>query len=236
MSFSRCAWPGVKQQIESEVVERTLDGATASEVFRAIVKRVRRMVAEQYACWRNDLLPSLAKNGIRILEVNELDAGDLEYVLQYYRSQVRPVLTPLAIDPAHPFPQLLNKSLNLIVRLEMAREGQALKHLAVVQIPRILPRLVKLPRSDGRLDYIHLGRADRPLSCRPVPRHKHPGLLALPRHPEQRALHRRGGDRQPAQRGRKRAAQPPQRRRRPAGGGAGLPANDPGSPAQNTRA
>jgi polyphosphate kinase len=149
---------GVKQQIESEVVERTLDGATASEVFRAIVKRVRRMVAEQYACWRNDLLPSLAKNGIRILEVSELATGDLEYVLQYYRSQVRPVLTPLAIDPAHPFPQLLNKSLNLIIRLEMGREGQNLKYMAVVQIPRILPRLVKLPRSDGGLDYIHLGR------------------------------------------------------------------------------
>jgi polyphosphate kinase len=149
---------GVKQQIESEVVERTLDGATASEVFRAIFKRVRRMVAEQYACWRNDLLPSLAKNGIRILDVSELTSGDLEYVLQYYRSQVRPVLTPLAIDPAHPFPQLLNKSLNLIIRLEMGRDGQNLKHMAVVQIPRILPRVVKLPRSDGGLDYIHLGR------------------------------------------------------------------------------
>lgn len=149
---------GVKQQIESEVVERTLDGATASEVFRAIVKRVRRMVAEQYACWRNDLLPSLAKHGIRLLEMNELAAGDLEHILQYYQSQVRPVLTPLAIDPAHPFPQLLNKSLNLIIRLEMGQEGQSLKHMAVVQIPRILPRVVKLPRSDGRLDYIHLGR------------------------------------------------------------------------------
>jgi polyphosphate kinase len=147
---------GVKQQIESEIVERTLDGATASEAFRAIVKRVRRMVAEQYACWRNDLLPALAGNGIRILEVHELEQGDLDYLLQYYHSQVRPVLTPLAIDPAHPFPQLLNKSLNLIIRLEMGREGQALKHMAIVQIPRILPRVVQLPRVDGRMDYVSL--------------------------------------------------------------------------------
>ena len=68
------------------------------------------------------------------------------------------MLTPLAIDPAHPFPQLLNKSLNLIVRLEMARHREVLKHMAVVQIPRILPRLVKLPRADGRQDYVYLDR------------------------------------------------------------------------------
>ncbi len=68
------------------------------------------------------------------------------------------MLTPLAIDPAHPFPQLLNKSLNLIVRLEMARNREVHKHMAVVQIPRILPRMVKLPRADGRQDYVYLGR------------------------------------------------------------------------------
>lgn len=68
------------------------------------------------------------------------------------------VLTPLAIDPAHPFPQLLNKSLNLIVRLEMSKGGESLKHMAVVQIPRILSRVVPLPRSDSRRDYVLLGR------------------------------------------------------------------------------
>jgi polyphosphate kinase len=68
------------------------------------------------------------------------------------------VLTPLAIDPAHPFPQLLNKSLNLIVRLEMTRNREVHKHSAVVQIPRILPRMVKLPRADARQDYVYLDR------------------------------------------------------------------------------
>jgi polyphosphate kinase len=149
---------GIKQKIESEVVQRSLDGLTASEAFRAITKRVRAMVAEQYACWREQLLPALTKNGIRILDVTELDAADLEWVRGYYRAQVRPVLTPLAIDPAHPFPQLLNKSLNLIVRLELQRDQHALKHLAVVQIPRNMPRMVQLPRADGRLDYVPLGR------------------------------------------------------------------------------
>ena len=149
---------GLKQQIESEVVERTMDGLTATETFRAIVKRVRRMVEQQYACWRDELLPALAANGIRLLELAELDEADRAWVEDYYHTQVRPVLTPLAIDPAHPFPQLLNKSLNLIVRLEMARNREVLKHSAVVQIPRILPRIVKLPRTDGRQDYVYLDR------------------------------------------------------------------------------
>ena len=147
---------GVKQQIESEVVERTMDGLTATETFRAIVKRVRRMVGQQYACWREELMPALAANGIRLLELSELEPPDLAWVGDYYHKQVRPVLTPLAIDPAHPFPQLLNKTLNLIVRLEIMRKREVLKHMAVVQIPRNLPRIVQLPRTDGRQDYVYL--------------------------------------------------------------------------------
>jgi polyphosphate kinase len=149
---------GIKQQIESDVVERSMDGLTASDTFRAIVKQVRRMVAEQYGCWRKELLPALAANGIRLLELSELEPADLAWVGDYYLKQVRPVLTPLAIDPAHPFPQLLNKSLNLIVRLEMEKNREVLKHMAVVQIPRILPRMVKLPRADARQDYVYLDR------------------------------------------------------------------------------
>jgi polyphosphate kinase len=149
---------GIKQQIESEVVERSMDGLTASETFRAIVKRVRRMVEQQYACWRQELAPGLSASGIRLLELAKLERADLQWVEDYYHKQVRPVLTPLAIDPAHPFPQLLNKSLNLIVRLEMGRKGEMLKHMAVVQIPRILPRMVKLPRTDGRQDYVLLDK------------------------------------------------------------------------------
>lgn len=149
---------GLKQQIESAIVERSTDGLTATEAFRAITRRVKRMVEEQYRCWREQLLPALARNGIRILDVTELDPADLKWVQDYYQTKVRPVLTPLAIDPAHPFPQLLNKSLNLIVRLEMTHHHETLKHLAVVQIPRILPRMVSLPRTDARRDYVYLGR------------------------------------------------------------------------------
>jgi polyphosphate kinase len=149
---------GIKQQMETDIVERSVDGLTATEAFRAITKRVRRMVDEQYDCWRKNLLPSLKQAGIRILDIPELDLQDLAWLVQYYRTQVRPVLTPLAIDPAHPFPQLLNKTLNLIVRIEMARGPDTHKHMAVVQIPRILPRMIKLPREDARQDYVYLSR------------------------------------------------------------------------------
>ena len=149
---------GLKQQIESGGGERSVDGLTPSETFQAIVRRVRRLVEDQYRCWREELQPSLAQSGIRLLKMAELDAPDLVWLEEFYRDQVRPVLTPLAIDPAHPFPQLLNKSLNLVIRLEMLKEGKVLKHTAVVQIPRGQPRLVRLPRADGRQDYVFLGQ------------------------------------------------------------------------------
>src|SRR5206468_2525351 len=149
---------GLKQQIESEVVERSLDGLTATETFRGITKRVRGMVEQLYACWREQLVPALAENGIRFLDFNNIDEADRAWIENYYRTEVRPVLTPLAIDPAHPFPQLLNKSLNMMVQMEMPQGGQMLRHLAVVQVPRVLPRLVKLPRDDSRQDYVFLGQ------------------------------------------------------------------------------
>ena len=148
---------GLKQEIESGQADRSLDGLTSSETLRAVIRRVRRMVSDQYACWKNDLEPALAGNRIRILPIKELSKSDLKWLEVFYWQQVRPVLTPLALDPAHPFPQLLNKSLNLIVRLEMKKSGEHHKHMAVVQLPAILPRLVQLPR-DGHRDYVYLGQ------------------------------------------------------------------------------
>jgi polyphosphate kinase len=148
---------GIKQQIESEVVERSIDGLTATETFRAVTRRIRRFVEDQYRCWRDDLRPALAESGINFLRFRDLGKNDLAFVEHYYHTQVRPVLTPLAIDPAHPFPQLLNKTLNMIVQLELTQDGSTLKHLAVVQVPRVLPRLLKIPRDNSRQDYIFLG-------------------------------------------------------------------------------
>jgi polyphosphate kinase len=148
---------GLKQQIESGRADRSVDGLTPTEIFQAITGRVRKMVTDQYACWHNDLRPALVRNGMRIREFSELTSQDREWAKEFYQSQVRPVLTPLAIDPAHPFPQLLNKSLNIILRLEIVKNGEQLKHLAVVQCPAILPRLILLPHKDKRHEYVFLG-------------------------------------------------------------------------------
>ncbi|MEO8427908.1 MAG: polyphosphate kinase 1, partial [Verrucomicrobiota bacterium] len=147
---------GLKQQIESEVVERGVDGFTATQTLRAVTRRVRLMVKQQYACWRKQLRPALARHGIRFLTIQQLGPADLRWLEEFYRTEVRPVLTPLALDPVNRFPQLLNKSLNMIVKLEVPGAHRAVKHHAIVPVPRV-PRLVKLPREDGRQDYVFLG-------------------------------------------------------------------------------
>src|SRR5215213_7528203 len=83
---------GLKQQIESDVVERSIDGRTATETFRAITKRVRAMIDQQYRCWRDELLPALARNGIQFLTWDQLDAKDRDFLEDYYHRKVRPVL------------------------------------------------------------------------------------------------------------------------------------------------
>jgi len=149
---------GLKQQIEAESSGRSMDGLTPTEIFNAVTKRVRQMVDQQFDCWRNELLPELERNGIQFVEPKDLSPAETEWLDTFYRTEIRPVLTPLALDPAHPFPQLLNKSLNLIVDLEMKKNGDRLRYMAVVPVPRILPRLVKLPASGKERRYLFLGR------------------------------------------------------------------------------
>ena len=147
----------LKQEIEDNVNLRTPDGRTPAETLREVTMRVRRLVDDAYRCWRQQLVPALARHHIRFLPTGELGADDREWSNNYYRAKVHPVLTPLAIDPSHPFPQLLNKSLNLIVRLTATHTGEVRRRLAVVQVPRVLPRLVRLPRAKAREhDYLFL--------------------------------------------------------------------------------
>jgi polyphosphate kinase len=147
---------GLKQQIESDVAQPSMDGRTPAEILRLVTRRVRRMVEDQYRLWRGELRPQLGKSGISFLEYSELKESDRRWLDEYYRTQVRPVLTPLAVDPAHPFPHILNKSLNIGVSLEVEQDGEIVSRLAVVQVPRVLPRLVRLPRENGRMDFIFL--------------------------------------------------------------------------------
>ena len=161
---------GLQQQAETSPQRHDADGMTAGRVLSAISERVSRLVEDQYRCYSRDLVPGLAREGIFLSTVADLDAPGKAWAEQYFLNEVFPVLTPLAIDPAHPFPQLLNKSLNLAVVLKVpdtpgAIDGmqrdenhQALR-FGVVQVPRVLPRLVIPPPAvcpDGRKTYLFL--------------------------------------------------------------------------------
>src|SRR6184192_2368179 len=148
---------GIKQQIESETSDVGPDGLSPSEVFDRIQKTVRQLVAEQYALWKNELLPELAKNGIYLREIAELPAKRAAWAHRYFQQEVFPMLTPLAVDASHPFPHLLNRSHNLLVRAKTRRRGEPLH--AIVQVPRVVPRLILLPRGTGAnepWEYIYL--------------------------------------------------------------------------------
>jgi polyphosphate kinase len=147
---------GLKQQRESQSGNQGPDGMAPPEILRALDTRARRLVDDQYACWRDDLRPALAARGIHLRAVADLDLADQQWVTEFYRSQVRPVLTPLGIDPSHPFPHLSNRTLNLIVELEIEKNGVPARREAIVQVPRLLPRLPRLPTSGASLEFVFL--------------------------------------------------------------------------------
>jgi len=148
---------GIKQQIESETSDVGPDGLSPTELFQSIQRVVRELVSAAYSLWKNELVPELAKNGIRIREVAQLSAKRAAWAHRYFQEEVFPMLTPLAVDSSHPFPQLLNKSHNLFVRARASRESEPLH--AIVQVPRVVPRLILMPRGKGEdepWDYIYL--------------------------------------------------------------------------------
>ena len=115
---------GIKQQIKSETSDIGPDGLSPTDTFDRIQKTVRQLVATQYALWKNELLPELAKNGIYVREMAELSPKRAAWAHRYFQQEVLPMLTPLAVDASHPFPHLLNRSHNLLVRAKLQRGGE----------------------------------------------------------------------------------------------------------------
>src|SRR3982075_2287864 len=146
---------GIKQQSASETSEVGPDGLSPTETFNNIQRMARELVATEYKLWKEEILPELAKNGIRVQGVAQLNAKRAAWAQRYFQEEVFPMLTPLAVDASHPFPQLLNKSHNLLVRAKTQRGGEPLH--AIVQVPRVIPRLIALPRGkDEPWTYIYL--------------------------------------------------------------------------------
>ena len=138
---------GLMQQVDSGLLEFGSDGLTPVEQLRRIHSVVASMVEDQYHCWHHQLVPALAREGILFRPPHDLTKSELNWVWTYFRDQVYPVLTPLALDQSHPFPQLGNKTLNVVVSLESPDEKQengTATHVAILPVPRILPRLVTI--------------------------------------------------------------------------------------------
>lgn len=124
------------------------DGMGPRAQLIEIGKRAHDFVDRKYQTWREDIRPKLEDHGIILVEPGELTTAQQAFLDEYFDAQVYPILTPLAIDPAHPFPHLFNKSLNIILRIENAG-GPVGQLYAVVQVPAVLPRLVRLPDEGG---------------------------------------------------------------------------------------
>ncbi len=138
---------GLIQQVDSGVTEASLDGLGAREQLRRIHSVVAALVEEQYRCWHHQLVPALATQNIYIKSARDLTALELKWVRTYFREQVYPVLTPLALDQSHPFPLLGNKTLNVVVSLDNPATPEVEKLVAILPVPRILPRLVPIAPS-----------------------------------------------------------------------------------------
>ncbi|SDM52743.1 polyphosphate kinase 1 [Polaromonas sp. JS666] len=113
--------------------------------FKALSSAAHDMVARQYSLYNDDLLPAFERQGIRIVSHGERNTAQRRWVKEYFEREVRPLLIPVGLDPSHPFPQVANKSLNFIVRLgghdAFGREND----IAIVKVPRVLPRLIHMP-------------------------------------------------------------------------------------------
>jgi polyphosphate kinase len=145
---------GLLQQLEDGHNSTTPDGLTMVEEREMISDVTHEFVEEQYRNWNQRLRPELAEHGIRVLGIDELDEAALSFVNAYCERELDPLLTPVTVDPAHPFPRVINKALCVALLLRRRRRA-SLTYTGVVTVPRALPRLVRLP-SQGTIDYIFL--------------------------------------------------------------------------------
>lgn len=147
---------GLLQRIEDGYNEPGPDLMTPQQTLDSLAKKTHAFVADQYTCWNLQLLPALAEAGIRMRGWEDLAEEQRRFAISFYQSEVDPLLTPITIDPAHPFPHVLNKALCLALLLHRKRKSASTQVLGVVTVPRALPRLVALPSAPNCFDYIFL--------------------------------------------------------------------------------
>jgi polyphosphate kinase len=146
---------GLLQQVEQGRGEIGPDGLLPGEALEKIAASIHEFVHAQYDCWREKLIPALSEESIRVRRFSELNTEAHAAVEKFYTERVEPLLTPVTVDPAHPFPRVLNKALCLAILLRKRRKA-AHTYLGVVTVPRALPRVFRLPAAKGKLEYIFL--------------------------------------------------------------------------------
>jgi polyphosphate kinase len=138
-------------------------GAYTKASLSTLAEKINAMVTRQYALYNDDLLPALQRKGYRILSHGERNAAQRQWVRNYFQREVQPLLMPVGLDPAHPFPQVANKSLNFIVQLSGKDAFGRSNEIAIVKVPRVLPRLIPLPERvcDGTTAFVMLSSVIR---------------------------------------------------------------------------
>lgn len=149
---------GLMQKAASESVQAGADNLSPTEVLKRISQTAHEVVEEQYRVLNEELIPLLDAQNIRFVKRSDWNEAQAAWVKDYFDHELSPVLSPLGLDPAHPFPKILNKSLNFIVQLEGKDAFGRSSGMAIVQAPRALPRLIQLPEScgSGRHDFVFL--------------------------------------------------------------------------------
>jgi polyphosphate kinase len=145
---------GLLQQLEDGFNEAGREGLTLVEERDLLNRETHEFVEAQYRCWNDRLRPAMSQHGIRVLSLHELDSKAKVFLDEYCERELDPLLTPVTVDPAHPFPRVINKALCVAFLLRRRRRS-SLTYTGVVTVPRALPRLVRLP-SEGTDDFIFL--------------------------------------------------------------------------------
>jgi len=137
---------GVQAEIEAGTAPIGPDRMRPQHVFEQVSREAHALVAEQYRLLNAEVLPALEAEGIRFLRRGDFGPGQAQWIRDYFLREVMPVLTPIGLDPAHPFPRVLNKSLNFAVELEGKDAFGRNSGIAIVQAPRVLPRVIRMPQ------------------------------------------------------------------------------------------
>ncbi len=144
---------GLKEQIKAGIKESGPDGRSPAEVYELVSAQARALVGEQYRLLNNVLLPALVKQGVIFPRREDWTDPQRAWIRDYFMRELLPVLTPIGLDPAHPFPRVLNKSLNLAIELEGRDSFGRKSRDAIVQAPRALPRVIRLPADVAGAEY-----------------------------------------------------------------------------------